>query len=242
MNDRELELLFIDLDNTLTNRRLVYERWATGFVRKHPEVAMSRDLEATRRALIDADGLGAVPRDHFCAAIANLFPVGARPPIDKVWLEFGEDFIASIEPDPEVTDAVEQLAKRYRLALLSNGSGERQRAKLDRLGLERHFHRLFISDEVGAAKPDPQIFEHALSVCGVPRKRALMIGDDPKRDIAGALAVGLPACWIARGRRWSETGVAATPALRLPATAPTWVVEDLPALAHQLLADSDQLD
>lgn len=225
----DLELLFVDLDNTLTDRRRVYERWAEQFVRKYPAVALGRGLQQTRRALIEADGLGAVPRDRFCATIARLFPAGSRPPVDKVWLEFAEAFIASIDPDPEVTAAIEQLGARYRLALLSNGSGERQRAKLDRLGLEHHFNRIFISDEVGADKPDPRIFEHALAVCGVPRERALMIGDDPARDIAGALAVALPACWIARGRSWSETGVAATPSL---------VVEDLPDLAQRLLADA----
>jgi putative hydrolase of the HAD superfamily len=224
--DTPYELLFIDLDNTLTDRARIYERWSADFVRKYPEVAMGRGLQETRRALIEADGLGTVPRDRFCATIARLFPAGARPPVDKVWLEFAEAFIASIEPDPAVTDAVEQLGARYRLALLSNGGGERQRAKLERLGLESSFDRIFISDEVGADKPDPRIFEHALAVCGAPRDRALMIGDDAERDIAGALAIGLPACWIARGRAWSAAGVAATPTL---------VVQDLPDLVTRLL-------
>jgi FMN phosphatase YigB (HAD superfamily) len=64
---------------------------------------------------------------------------------------------------------------------------------------------VLISQEVGITKPDPRIFRMALE--GVPGQphEAVMIGDSPDRDIAGARAVGMHALWVRTGRRQEPT-------------------------------------
>jgi putative hydrolase of the HAD superfamily len=54
------------------------------------------------------------------------------------------------------------------------------------------------SAELGQAKPDRAIFEHALSLAGVDAASAVHAGDAPEEDVAGALAAGLHAVLVAR--------------------------------------------
>jgi putative hydrolase of the HAD superfamily len=72
------------------------------------------------------------------------------------------------------------------------------RAVLDRTGLTPLLDGIVISAEVGAAKPDPAIFERALAVAGAPAEEAVHVGDTPDVDVAGALAAGLRAIHLDR--------------------------------------------
>jgi HAD superfamily hydrolase (TIGR01509 family) len=56
------------------------------------------------------------------------------------------------------------------------------------LGLAEHVTTWTLSYEVGACKPDPEIFRHACRSLGVPPERALMVGDTPAD--AGAVDAG----------------------------------------------------
>jgi putative hydrolase of the HAD superfamily len=56
-----------------------------------------------------------------------------------------------------------------------------------------------ISAELGIAKPDRRIFEHALRAVGAERDGSVMIGDSLPRDVVGARSAGLRSIWIDRG-------------------------------------------
>ena len=98
-------------------------------------------------------------------------------------------------PDASLVPA---LRDRYALALVTNGAACLQREKLIRAGLAEHFDAVVVSADVGAGKPDPAIFEHALSLLGARPDQAVMVGDTLERDIAGAHAAGVRAIWINR--------------------------------------------
>ena len=51
---------------------------------------------------------------------------------------------------------------------------------------------------MGASKPDPAIFRAALEAVGCGPDDAVMVGDNPLRDIAGAQQAGLRGVWIDR--------------------------------------------
>ena len=85
------------------------------------------------------------------------------------------------------------------VGLLTNGPALTQRERLARLGLAGHFRPLVISGELGCAKPDPRFFKTALDQAGVHPRSAVMIGDHPVADVAGAQRVGLRAIWLNRG-------------------------------------------
>lgn len=97
-------------------------------------------------------------------------------------------------------DVLDALAEVAELALVTNGIAEVQRAKIDRLNLAQWFDAISISGELGVAKPDPAIFDHALSLCTSAtishRRSVLMVGDSVGSDMRGAEQSGLSSCWL----------------------------------------------
>jgi putative hydrolase of the HAD superfamily len=72
------------------------------------------------------------------------------------------------------------------------------RGVLDATGLAPLLDGAAISAEVGAAKPDPAIFERALELAGVAAGEALHVGDTAAADLAGARAAGIRALHLDR--------------------------------------------
>lgn len=91
---------------------------------------------------------------------------------------------------PEVPSVLQQLQARFQLAVISNFDG-RLRLILQHLGISKFFTQIFISSEIGADKPDPEIFRLALKIMDLKPGEALHVGDDPKRDWEAASAAGL---------------------------------------------------
>jgi putative hydrolase of the HAD superfamily len=91
---------------------------------------------------------------------------------------------------PEVPGLLEELAPHFRLAVISNFDG-RLRLILQHLGISNYFSYIFISSELGADKPDPEIFRRALKIMHLNADEVLHVGDDPDRDWKAAAAAGL---------------------------------------------------
>jgi len=94
---------------------------------------------------------------------------------------------------PEVNEVLAALHSRFELAVVSNFDG-RLRMILEHLGLTKYFAHVFLSSELGADKPDPEIYRRALRISGRQPEEVLHAGDDPERDWEGAAAAGL-ACF-----------------------------------------------
>jgi putative hydrolase of the HAD superfamily len=91
---------------------------------------------------------------------------------------------------PEVPGVLEQLRSRFQLAVISNFDG-RLRFILEHLGISTFFAHIFISSEIGADKPDPEIFRRALKLIDLKPNEVLHVGDDPERDWEAASTAGL---------------------------------------------------
>lgn len=78
----------------------------------------------------------------------------------------------------------------YRLALLTNGAGPLQRAKIERFGLEPYFDHIQIEGEVGVGKPFPDAFRRAFAALAVEAPEVCVIGDSLEWDIRPAKALG----------------------------------------------------
>jgi putative hydrolase of the HAD superfamily len=96
-------------------------------------------------------------------------------------------------------DAVETLARLreagVRLALVTNGRAEDQRAKIERFALAPWFQFVLIEGEFGIGKPDERVYRHALQQLGVPARAAWMVGDNLEWDVAGPQRVGMTGIW-----------------------------------------------
>jgi putative hydrolase of the HAD superfamily len=91
---------------------------------------------------------------------------------------------------PEVPSVLNELQPSFSLAVISNFDG-RLRHILQHLGISKFFAHIFISSEIGADKPDPEIFRRALKLIDLKPNEVLHVGDDPERDWEAAAAAGL---------------------------------------------------
>jgi HAD superfamily hydrolase (TIGR01549 family) len=95
-------------------------------------------------------------------------------------------------------ELVTHLHARLRVGVITNNTVTEQKEKLATFGFAPHVDVLVTSEEVGVAKPDPQIFRLALSKLGCEPYEAVMIGDAWVQDILGATAAGIRALWLNR--------------------------------------------
>lgn len=99
----------------------------------------------------------------------------------------------------ESLEILDQLKGRYQLLLLTNGSPSLQNTKLEITPeIVPYFDHIVISGAFGRGKPDPAIFQHALSKFGLQPDDALMVGDNLLTDIIGAEKAGIRSVWINR--------------------------------------------
>lgn len=111
-----------------------------------------------------APSLGELDRDNFFEIAYEHFAASG------VW-----------ELYPEVSGVLEQLRPRFQLTVISNFDG-RLRFILEHLGISKFFAHIFISSEIGADKPDPEIYLRALKLVDLKPNEILHVGDDPERD------------------------------------------------------------
>jgi len=109
---------------------------------------------------------------------------------------------------------LERLARRYRLGIVSNFTGNLQPC-LEELGLARLFAAVSDSAVVGCSKPDPRIFLGTLATLGARPERAWMVGDNFEADIRGAAALGMRTCWLGPPERPLPPGAGDVPTVRI---------------------------
>lgn len=100
---------------------------------------------------------------------------------------------------PEVSDVLAALHGRLELAVISNFDA-RLRMIFEHLGISKFFSRVFLSSELGADKPDPEIYRRALKLAGLRPDETLHAGDDPLRDWESAASAGLSVFRLDRPR------------------------------------------
>ncbi len=116
-------------------------------------------------------------------------------------LELNRGFLLAMAdlctPMDGVKELLSMLHGNTRLGIITNGFVDLQEIRLERTGLRSFFDLLVISEQVGFAKPEPEIFQYAFEQMGQPaRHRILMIGDNPHSDILGGNRAGIDTLWV----------------------------------------------
>ena len=113
------------------------------------------------------------------------------------------------DPVPGIGDAIESLAARYPLAVVSDAihsPGRCLRQWLERHALLHHFRAFAFSDEVGRSKPHPDMFTRVAAELGVEPREMLHIGDREHNDVRGPHALGMKAILFTATRDRDRAG------------------------------------
>lgn len=250
---RQIRAIVIDLDDTLISAyrrpdlawRSVCRSFQTKLGDLAPDHAARALTEAGRAFWSDPEshavGRGA-PRQARRIIAANAFEAlrrdGCATPSPEIAERLADAF--SLHRDRQMrlepgADAglVHLREAGYQLALLTDGSGPLQRAKIERFNLASHFHHIQIEGEVGVGKPDPAAFRRMFAALAVEPPEVCVVGDSLARDIRPAMALGCftvlydPEAGEAVGRGSSDAHVVARTlaslATHLPGAArPPW--------------------
>ena len=177
---RRPSALLLVLDGTLIARDAAFAAWLA-------RLGLEPAVEARLTAL-DQGGHG--PRAPLFAALGAALGTGPAPARAR----FHRELPGHVARRPEVAAWLDGFDGPK--VVVTNGTGRLQRAKLDAAGLAAHVDAVITSGEHGAAKPQPSIFRAALALAGVAAADAVMIGDHPRHDLAGARRVGMAAILI----------------------------------------------
>ncbi len=118
-------------------------------------------------------------------------------------------------------------AARMRTGIVTHGVTTKQCEKLLRLGIVDLLgpRDIFISDQVGIAKPNPKLYQHALTSMGLLPSEVLYVGDNLAHDVVPPRSIGMHTAWIKRS---------AKPGQDVEAAGPEFIVNDFGELAQIL--------
>lgn len=98
---------------------------------------------------------------------------------------------------PGAEEALQSLCKKYKLYLASNGTAKVQAGRLKSANISHYFQEIFVSQQIGANKPDKVYFDRcAERIPGYDPRKAMIVGDSLTSDIQGGINAGMKTVWV----------------------------------------------
>lgn len=206
-----VRLALFDLDDTLFDHRRCYRGGLAALRRRWPGLRRLPWVEAIdeyerslarlhplvmQGALSSSDSRRARLRALFQAGGLDPGPVTLRE-AETLWAETYRVLWRCVPGSVPLLRSLR--ARGVRIGIVTNHQSAPQREKIRGLGLEGLVDQITISEEVGAVKPDPEIFASALRAASVDASAAVMIGDSWESDVLGARRAGIRPVWFRRG-------------------------------------------
>lgn len=147
--------------------------------------------------------------------------------IDAV--QFSVDYLKYLSQNnyllDDARDIVEKCSKKYEIVIVTNGLASVQNPRFNKSELKKYFSHIVISEEIGSAKPEKEIFDYTFELLNFPSKESvLIIGDNLSSDIKGGEKYGIDTCWINAKNAENHTDIK-----------PTYEIKELNELKNILL-------
>ena len=115
----------------------------------------------------------------------------------------------------DAPDVLNALQGRCTLAIVTNGVTATQTNRLRLCGLDKIIPHVFISEQIGVAKPQQGFFDAVFAALGEPdRSRVLIVGDSLTSDMRGGEVAGIDSCWYNPKGKPNDTAVHPTYEIR----------------------------
>ena len=217
---KDLEWVFLDLDNTLWDfdanaNEALKELYRRHSLHLHTDchvdqfVALYQDVNASywRRYEKGEVSKELLRSARFTDTFAAMGIPAAIQPLN-VWQEYLEICPIMTRMMPGALEALDLLSKRYKLALLTNGFEATQQTKIAVSGISKYVDFMVTSEFLGVAKPMPTFFEKAIARAGCSVGSVVYLGDTWDTDVVGGMNAGILSYWYRRDQQMrSDLGV-----------------------------------
>ena len=96
----------------------------------------------------------------------------------------------------EFTEKVYNGIRNSRIYIITNGATVNAMGRIASTGLDRYLSGVFVSEDMGVAKPCPEYFDICLKRIGEPRESCIVIGDSVSSDMQGAKNASMNSVWF----------------------------------------------
>ena len=207
-----IEFLLLDLDDTLldfgaTEHKSITRLLRTVGVEPTEEIIQRyRVINWEHWRMLERKEISRSQISHrFDVLFEELGVSISTPECETLYRQFlseGDDVL------PGAEETLKALQGKYRLFAATNSTVAVQAGRLQRTGLGKYFEQLFISEALGAYKPDPEFFQQAFArIDGFDPSRAMMVGDSLTSDIQGGINAGILTCWVNPQHRPNTTDI-----------------------------------
>lgn len=204
--NRKYSHIFFDLDNTLwdfekNSKKAMEETFAFFKLDKNTEFDLFFEIYSKHNTELwenyRNNGIGKkeLTKKRFENTFTELEICGIDPVV------MNGHYLKVMPKQKQLNDGVMETLrylkeKKYLLFIITNGFRDVQHEKLISSGLNSFFSKMFISEEVKTPKPGLKIFEYAVKSSNAKKAKSIMIGDDWKVDVLGALNFGMDAVYF----------------------------------------------
>ncbi len=197
-----VEFLFLDLDDTILDfhkaERIALGKTFRGFGLEPTDEVMARYSQINKSHWERLERKELTREQVLVGRFAELFGeygIAVDPTLCARTYEnnlsVGHYFL------PGAYEAVKSLSKKYKLYLASNGTAKVQAGRLASANISHFFQKIFVSQEIGANKPDILYFQRCFEqIPGFDKGKAMIVGDSLTSDILGGIQAGIATCWV----------------------------------------------
>ncbi|HVL48929.1 MAG TPA: HAD family hydrolase [Candidatus Thermoplasmatota archaeon] len=187
-----VEAVAFDLDCTLVDILRLKERACEAAAWALADAGLDLDPPVAARTMMRLALEQGIDRDD----VVDLFLLDAYGTVDPSLVILGRHAFDAAEeaearPYPRAHRTLLELSRRgYRLALITDAPRHRALKRLQASRLRAFFEDVITVEDTPRGKVDSRPFERALARLNLPASALLMVGDNPRRDVGPAKALG----------------------------------------------------
>ncbi|HDR7438037.1 TPA: HAD-IA family hydrolase, partial [Bacillus anthracis] len=195
---RGYKAVLFDLDDTLLDRDKAVDKLFLFVLEKCYEdvndVVKNNMLRKFKE--YDKRAYGIANKTTVLESLFDEFPPKYRLPQDNIQDFWNNNFPKCFSINQNTINFLNSIKMHIKVGIITNGSTQRQKAKIFNTNLNRYFETIIISEEAGCSKPDKRIFELALNELNMEPEDVLFVGDDLEKDIGGCQNANIKGVWF----------------------------------------------
>ncbi len=197
---KDMKVVVFDMDNTLIDRQGAFVQCIRDMIEEDTKSKISdHDFDRFMEEFLILDNNGMGNKEILFNYYIEYFH------LDLIWSVITDRWVDRLAGYMRLMDdaieVLDELSKKYRLAILTNGDSVSQRGKLNTFPHLNWFEIVMVAGDHPWPKPDVRIFELLCEKMNVLPSEVVFVGDTIASDIVGAKNAGMRTIWVQQDSR-----------------------------------------